>query len=189
MIESGQITIWLISIFGDTTAIAQVGALGRVSVILTILTSLFSTLFIPRFAREKNEYKRLFKHFVLSLVVLITVCSFVVLCVFLFSSQLLWILGENYKGLDLALTLNVIGSCLALITGILFSLCSSRGWLINPYIYILINIFCIVLGILVFDISNLIGVLHFNIFISVIQMILYFGYAQFKIHKVKVDLV
>ncbi|WP_348799918.1 polysaccharide biosynthesis protein [Flavobacterium adhaerens] len=182
---SGQITIWLISIFGDATSVAQVGALGRVSVLLGLFGTLFSTLLVPRFARQKNVYKVLFNQFLLSVLVLFSICLLVVLGVSLFSTQFLWLLGGNYKGLDTALVLNVSGSCLGLLTGLLFSLCSSRGWLINPYLYILANLICIVIGILIFDVSNLIGVLSFNIFISVIQALIYLFYAQLKIHRLK----
>lgn len=182
---SGQITIWLISIFGDATSVAQVGALGRVSVLLGLFGTLFSTLLVPRFARQKNVHKVLFNQFLLSVLVLFSICLLVVLGVSLFSTQFLWLLGGNYKGLDTALVLNVSGSCLGLLTGLLFSLCSSRGWLINPYLYILANLICIVIGILIFDVSNLIGVLSFNIFISVIQALIYLFYAQLKIHRLK----
>lgn len=182
---SGQITVWLISIFGNATTVAQVGALGRVSVLLGLFATLFSTLLVPRFARQKNEYKVLLNQFILNVLILLIICLFLVLGVSFFSSQFLWILGNNYRGLDAALVLNVIGSCLGLITGLLFSLSSSRGWLINPYIYILTNLLCIIIGIFTFDISSLIGVLRFNIFISVVQAVIYAFYTLLKIYKLR----
>ncbi|REH01888.1 MATE family efflux transporter [Flavobacterium aquicola] len=182
---SGQITVWLISIFGNATSVAQVGALGRVSVLLGLFATIFSTLLVPRFARQKNEYKVLLNQFLSNILILIVICLFVVLGISLFSTQFLWILGGNYRGLDAALVLNVIGSCLGLMTGLLFSLSSSRGWLINPYIYIITNLLCIVIGIFLFDVSSLIGVLRFNIFISVIQTLIYSFYTLFKIRQLK----
>lgn len=182
---SGQITVWLISIFGNATAVAQIGALGRISILLGIFGTIFSTLLVPHFARQKNEYKVLLKQFMLNMLILVLICIFVLLGVSLLSTQFLWILGRNYSGLDSALILNVIGSCLGLITGLLFALSSSRGWLMNPYLYILTNLLCIVIGILLFDISSLIGVLRFNIFISVIQTVIYSFYTLLKIHKLR----
>ncbi len=52
---SGQLTIWLISIFGQTASIAQAGALGRFSAALTVLTLIYSTLIVPRFARLSDH--------------------------------------------------------------------------------------------------------------------------------------
>ena len=48
---SGQITIWLISIFGNTTSIAEVGALGRLAMRLNIFTVRFSIIVIPWYAK------------------------------------------------------------------------------------------------------------------------------------------
>ncbi|WP_228011968.1 polysaccharide biosynthesis protein [Flavobacterium hungaricum] len=182
---SGQITIWLISIAGNTASVAQIGALGRVSVLLGVLASLFSTLLVPRFARQKSDFKVLLNQFLLNVFLLIIVCIILVTCVFLFSNQFLWILGGNYRGLNTALVLNVTGSCLGLITGFLFSLSSSRGWLINPYLYIASNLLSIVIGIFLFDISSLMGVLYFNIFISVVQAVIYSSYTFVKIYKLR----
>lgn len=182
---SGQITIWLISLFGNSMSVAQIGAIGRVSLLLGVFTSIFSTLLVPRFARQKNDYKVLLNQFLMNVLLLIVICIIIVLVISTFSTQFLWILGKNYKGLDSALILNTVGSCLALITGLLFSLSSSRGWLMNPYIYIVANLISIVIGILLFDISSLIGILWFNIFISIIQVIIYGSYTLFKIHKIR----
>jgi O-antigen/teichoic acid export membrane protein len=182
---SGQITIWLISFFGNSNSVAQIGALGRVSALLGIFGTIFSTLLIPHFARQKNEYKVLLKHFIVNVLILAIICAFVVLGVLLLSNQFLWILGRNYKDLNAELVLNVTGSCLGLITGLLFSLGSSRAWIMNPYLYIMANLVCIVLGILMFDVSSLIGVLSFNIFISIIQAVIYLFYNFFNIYKLR----
>lgn len=182
---SGQITIWLISIFGDATSVAQVGALGRVSLLLGIFGTVFSTLSVPRFARQNNEFKLLLNQFLLNIILLVIISIFVIVGVYVLSTQFLWVLGTNYSGLDNALVLNVTGSCLGLITGLLFSLSSSRGWLMNPYFYILTNLTCILLSIVIFDISTLIGVLQFNIFISLIQTLIYLVYTLLKIYKLR----
>src|SRR5450432_1716731 len=60
---SGQITIWLISIFGTSAALAQMGALGRLAMVLSLFTVLFSTLISPRFARLPDNRSLLLKRF------------------------------------------------------------------------------------------------------------------------------
>jgi O-antigen/teichoic acid export membrane protein len=44
---SGQITIWLISVFGNTNSIAQLGALGRLNMLLSLFSVIITTLIIP----------------------------------------------------------------------------------------------------------------------------------------------
>lgn len=182
---SGQLTIWLISIFGNTTAIAQIGALGRVSVLLGIFGMIFTTLLVPRFARQKSDFKTLLNQYLLSMILLFITCLVVILVIYLFSFHFLWILGGNYSGLDHALMLNIIGTCLSMITGLSFSLSSSRGWLLNPYLYISSSLLTIIAGVYLFDISTLIGVLYFNIFVSLIQMLIYISYSFIQLLKLK----
>jgi len=183
---SGQITIWLISLFGNTTAVAEIGALGRIAILLSLFGVLFSTLLVPRFARQNNEYKVLRNQFLINIAIVFSICFTIVLGIYLFSDQLLWILGSQYSGLNYALLLNIVGSCLGMVIGLAFSLCSSRGWLLNPYLYIMGSLVTVVAGILVFDISSLIGVLYFNIFVSVVQTVVYIAFSLFQIYKLKI---
>lgn len=181
---SGQITIWLISIFGNTSSIAQIGALGRFAVVLTLLGTVVSTLVIPRFARLRNDPQVLIKYFSSFLISLVLVCAGIILMFKLFSSQALWILGNDYSTLNNQLILNITGGCVGLITGFTFMLCSSRGWLLNPFLYITLSIISIIVGVVIFDVSTLEGVLLFNIFTSLIQACIYLIYAFLKIRKI-----
>src|SRR5690606_22810963 len=56
---SSQITIWLISLFGKTNTIAQVGALGRLSMALVLLQQLIAMFVEPRFAKMEFDKKKL----------------------------------------------------------------------------------------------------------------------------------
>ncbi|GAA4976519.1 polysaccharide biosynthesis protein [Algibacter aquimarinus] len=180
---SGQLTIWLIAVFGTTSSIAELGAIGRLAMLLSVFSSLFSTLLIPRFARLKDDSSLLLKQFILALGLLLLVCVLVIGVFLVFSEEVLWLLGNNYSDLTNELILSVVGSCIGLFTALIFSLSSSRGWVLNPYLYISVSLIAIITGILFFDISSLNGVLVFNIFISAIQAIMYLLYTFFKIKK------
>lgn len=186
---SGQMTIWLISIFGSTSAVAQIGALGRLSMILSLFSVLFGTLIIPRFARLPDVKEVIFKKFIQIQFGLIILFSFIVFIVSMFPEQLLWILGKNYSGLEKELILSVAGSCLGLMAGLLFTIASCRNWAINPMISIPITTGAIICGILLIDISTLSGILKFNIFISSIEVIIYSVYSVSKIRKVGLNIV
>lgn len=180
---SGQITLWMISIFGTTTAIAKVGALGRIAMVLTLLTSVFNTLIIPRFARLPDDRILLLKRFFGILIVLLTLGVFAISIIYLFSSKLLWILGPNYSNLKTEFMLNVIGSYISLIAGLMFSLILSRGWTINPLIAIPLNMLIIVVVAMVVDVSTIKGVFTFNIIIQVVDVAMYLCYGLIKIFK------
>ncbi|GHV58611.1 hypothetical protein FACS1894182_11370 [Bacteroidia bacterium] len=181
---SGQITVWLISIFGQTTSVAQLGALGRLSAILSLFSAIFSILVIPRFARlEKNKIK-LLKTYLWMFFAWLLVILFVFSIVYLFPNQILWILGGNYAKLNLELLLCIIGSCIMLIAGYAFSTYTSRGWVLNPLISISVSILSVIIGILLFDMSSLKGVLIYNIFLAIIQLIMNNTYLFYKVLKV-----
>jgi O-antigen/teichoic acid export membrane protein len=182
---SGQITIWLISIFGTSAALAQMGALGRLAMVLSLFSVLFSTLISPRFARLPNNKVLLLNRFlqILAAIVGLTVC--IIFFTWLFPSEVLWVLGKSYSNLKTELLLNITASCLSLIWGFAYVLGTTRGWTINPAISIAISISTIVCGALLIDVSSLKGVLMLNVFVALIQVIMYVSYSVIKILKVK----
>lgn len=182
---SGQITIWLLSIFGTTAAVAQIGALGRLSMILGLFSAVFSTLIVPRFARLTNNKELLFKRFIQIQLGSIVLFAFIVLIVSMFPAQLLLILGKSYSGLEIELVLSVAGSCISLFAGLLFTISTSRNWAIDPLISIPLTLITIICGALLINISTLAGILKFNLFVSSTEVIIYFVYCVFKINKVQ----
>jgi hypothetical protein len=182
---SAQVSLWLISVFGSTAGIANIGALGRLGMVLTLFTVTFNTLILPRFARLTEEYNMLLKRFFQLQLGLLFGSSCIVLFFWLFSSQILWILGPAYKNLNFEVVLVIIGTCLSLVAGVTYSLFTSRGWAINPLISILINVGTLILGITTFDMSSLKGILILNIFIAAVQVLMNFVYCFIKIRALR----
>ena len=182
---SGQITIWLISVFGSTDSVAEVGALGRLSALLMLFNVLFSTLIVPRFARLPKTKSLLLKRYFQLHIIILIISIVIVGLVSLFPEQILWILGKNYAGLTTEIKLNIIGSCLSLIAGCSFLLYTSRGWVIYPVISIGISVASIIAGVLFFNVSSLLGIFKMNIFLAVVQVLLHGTYGILKIVKLK----
>lgn len=178
---TGQITLWMISVFGTTTSIAKVGALGRITMALALISTLFSSLVIPRFARLPDDRGLLLKRFAGIFLGLLICGTLVIGALYPFSSYLLLILGPNYSNLKLELMLNVVGGTMALIAGIMFSLILSRGWTINPLIAIPVSLVTIMLGITIIDISSIKGVFLFSIMLQTVDIIMYLSYGLVKI--------
>ncbi len=182
---SGQITIWLISIFGNTTSLAQLGALGRLSMLLTLFSSIIATLIVPRFAKLAEDKTLLLKRFLLIMGVVFAALMLILIVIYLFSTQILWVLGDGYLDLAYELVLSMIGSCISLLAGVAFSLYSSRGWAINPIILITINLLTIIGFASALDLTSLKGVLFLNIGVGIIALLQTSMFCTFKIIKLK----
>lgn len=182
---SGQITIWLISVFGNTNSIAQLGALGRLNMLLSLFSVIITTLIIPRFAKLASDKYLLSQRFIQIMGILVVMLSAVVVIVYLFPTPILWLLGDAYKGLPFELFLSVLGSCLGLMTGIVFSLYNCRGWAFNPIIGIPLGAFGIILGALFFKLTTLLGALYYNLFLAVYSFLVNIGFAFYSLHKLK----
>jgi O-antigen/teichoic acid export membrane protein len=180
---SGQITIWLISIFGSTESIAHVGALSRLTMILTIFGVLLSSLVEPRFSRLKDNKGLLLSRFLQIQVLLFAVSAFIILMVWLFPTQVMFILGKEYVGLNNELMLMTISGCLSLMSSSVFKLSSSRGIVPPPIILIPTLILIQLLFFAVVDFKEITGALMFSIFTYSTAWIFRTGYLLFWIKK------
>jgi O-antigen/teichoic acid export membrane protein len=181
---SGQLSIWIISFFGNTNSVAQLGALGRLNMVLAIFNTIVATLIVPRFAKLISNKKVLLSKFFQIIGLLVFVVIIIIGLVHFFPKPILWLLGNTYSDLHEALLLSVIGSCIALLAGICFSLYCSRGWAINPVLSISINIISLISLILLFDVNTLNGVLLLNLCIQLIMFFQNFLYTLIKILRV-----
>lgn len=182
---SGQITIWLVSIFGSTDGLAQVGALSRLATLLTVLSTVFSTLVSPRFARLETKRHLLISNFLKIQFSLIAITSIIVLATWLFSPQILFILGNEYAALNNELVLSIAGSCVSLIAGVAFALSTQRGWAMNPVFAIVTSVLSIAVSAYLIDVSSVKGVLLFNLMVAAFQVVLHITYTVYRILKIK----
>lgn len=181
---SGQISIWLISIFGNTTSLAQLGALGRLSMLLGLVSSIISMLIIPRFAKLAENKVVLLQRFLQLTGGLFILFILIILLVYLFPNPILWLLGKSYYGLEKEFVLSIIASCIGLMSGVIFSIYTCRGWAIKPVISITINVSSIVILASTLDLSSLQGALYLNIGIALVGLLQTSIFCVMKIIKV-----
>lgn len=180
---SGQITIWIISFFGNTNSVAQVGALGRLGMVVGIFGTLMGTLVTPRFARLPKDRNRLIKIFFQIQLGLFILGIIIVGITYSFPNQILWIIGKDYQNLQMELILSIAGACLGIIGGASFSLSSNRGILVNPLLTIPAIAITIAIGAILIDVRTIQGVLELNIFIAIIEIVMYYLYFIFKVNS------
>ncbi|MFC3198974.1 lipopolysaccharide biosynthesis protein [Parapedobacter deserti] len=160
---SGQVTIWLISIFGNTDALASFGALGRISASFAIVTTVFGTLAVPRFAKLPDTKKVLLTYFAGSQLILFLTSLFIISLVYLLSDPILFVLGPEYQGLNAELLLISISGCITIIGQATNSLMASKGLIVPPALFISTTVFVQVGAAFIFPISEIKGVILYAI--------------------------
>ena len=182
---SGQIAIWLISVFGSTDSVAQVGALSRLSIILGFFSIIFANVVAPRFARLPNKRRILLARYLQIQAGLVILCLAIIGFVWLFSSEILWVLGGYYIGLNKELVLMTVSSCLNLLYGAAFLLGTYRSWVINPVIFISISITTTIAAVLFMDTSSLQNIIILNIIVTSIEISMLMTFNISKMLKEK----
>jgi O-antigen/teichoic acid export membrane protein len=178
----GQITIFLISFFGRrASAVAEVGALGRLAMIFAVLTNLLTNVFAPAFARchDLHKLRRLY----VGIIGVVTVFSLVVIVgAAAFPSEFLFVLGNKYAHLHRELLLMVGGAVLSALTGTFWALNASKAWVAGSWLYIPLTLVTQIALIPFTDFSSVPGVLIFNIFSAIPNLILniFLSYRGFR---------
>jgi O-antigen/teichoic acid export membrane protein len=178
---SGQIVIWILSVFGNANELASIGALGRFSILIGLFTSILSTLFIPLFSRLADEKAIIIKAFVGFQILLFLFSIFVILFVFLFPTQMLWILGSSYSDLSSELFLIILANCIGLIASMTGNLMGSRGHFLNPILVIAMNLCTVTAAFFIWDLSTLQGILYYSILYQCISLIVNYSFSFYKL--------
>ncbi|TWU59569.1 hypothetical protein V7x_55600 [Crateriforma conspicua] len=158
-----QLGVWLLSFFGSTESVAQLGAIGRITMVVGILTTVFAYLVAPRFARLPESISLLRMHFVRIQVILIAVCLLGYAIAYLTTDYVLAILPDEYSGLTYAFRLQVAISGFSVIIGSLSALNASRGYVMPPTIHIPLNLAIVATTAAIFQPTTLIAVLYLDL--------------------------
>ncbi len=123
----GQFVIWCAAWFGDLSLVANIGALGRLSLIVGAFGGLSSVVFLPRLVQIADE--GLFvRRMVQFGVVLTAVGGVLFLASVAAPAAFLWLLGASYESLSRELPLVVLASGLSLLGAYLGAVANARSW-------------------------------------------------------------
>jgi len=178
---SSQIIVWILSIFGNSRDLASLGAIGRFSILSLVFTNVFSTLLIPRFSRLKSDRGPILKMFMIFQFTLILFSGFILLIVFLFPDQLLWILGKPYMTLSSELFLLMLSNCIGLVASMTGQIAGSKGFFLNPIILFIIYLTTIIISFFLWDLSKLHGILYYNILHNLVSLISNYIFSYCKL--------
>jgi hypothetical protein len=158
----GQLTVWLVSILGSTQNIAEIGALGRLGIMFSIIGAVMTGIVLPSFARcqsasqLRRRYFQIVGAFCLFGLSLVTLAG-------LFPDQLLWILGSKYGHLRNELFLMMLMTAFNSVVAAMWSLNASKAWIKRSWLNIPSVILTQILLLLFLNISTLSGVLWFGV--------------------------
>jgi len=180
----GQITVFLISFFARHAAsVAEVGALGRLAMIFTVLTNLLINIFVPAFARCQD--KRKLRWLYAAIVGGVALFSLAVLCASAFlPNQFLFVLGNRYAHLHRELLLMIVVAVITALSGTLCLLNASKAWVSGAWLYIPLTLVTQIALIPFTDFSSVAGVLVFNLISAAPSLLLnlalsYRGFRNF----------
>lgn len=182
---SGQLTIWIISLFGSTNSLAQLGALGRLSMLFNMFVVIFSTLASPRFARMPYVRTSVVSRFIQLQLILIGISLFMTGLFYIFADQLLWVLGPTYAGLNKEIILIAVSGSLMLLNMGANNLLSSRGLVVPPVIFIPLAIIVQVAFAFVLKLNNVTGVIEYGIYTTALMYVIRVAYFFITIRKLE----
>lgn len=123
----GQFVIWCAAWFGDLTLVANIGALGRLGLIVGAFGGLSHVVFLPRLVQIVDE--GLFVRRMVQFGVILAAVGGVLFLASLAAPQaFLWLLGASYESLSRELPLVVLASGLGLLGAYLGAVANARSW-------------------------------------------------------------
>ncbi len=182
----GQITIFLISLSGNVSNLADVAALNALARVFAVIGSVMSTIIYPRFAHIQDAallWKRYLQIIALFVFMGLIMCALAAL----FPSQILWILGNKYQHLNNEVLLMVAGSVLGVIGANLWSLNSARGWIVAPWVYIPASIATQAVLIFLLPVTTVDGVLWMGLLGNLPGIVINFALTRMRIRTMGAD--
>jgi O-antigen/teichoic acid export membrane protein len=159
----GQISVFLITIFGRTAAVASVGALSRLGQIFSLLTPINGILVEPYFARlPKKDLK---SHYLMAMAGASVCGAGIVAMARAWPGLFLWVLGPKYAGLRTEVVLVMLLGAIGLVGGVMASINNSRRFIYYSFV-LADNIVTLILQVLFIwkvDLSTVKAVLWFGI--------------------------
>jgi len=158
----GPLVVWLAATFGAARNIAEVGALGRLGLIVGMFSGLTGVVLLPRLARIVDEglYLRRFLQYG---GLLLALALGMLAVAMLFPGALLLILGRHYAGLHRELLLVIAGSGLTLLGGYAVSVNFARSWNRWETLAVLLYIAAQASFVAALPLGTTAGVLQFNL--------------------------
>lgn len=179
-----QISIWLISVFGTTENVAEVGALGRLSMLFAFLFPLLDNIVYPRISRAKN-FRALEKQAYYGFFLVFLIGSGLCTAVLLFGEWILMVLGDAYSHLQWELFLVALSVLFHSGSNHFQQVNAARGWIVPPTIQIPTRLVSLVVFLMLVDVSTVRGVIELQLYTNALGMVYFFVFLQYNLRAHK----
>jgi O-antigen/teichoic acid export membrane protein len=164
------LVVWLSATFGSTRSVAEVGALGRLGLVVGLFSSLTGVVFLPRLARVADDRVYLRRYLQCGGFLVLVAASLLAAAV-LVPGVFLAVLGPNYRGLHRELLLIIASSGLALLDGFALGVNGARSWNRWQSAALLVLFAVQVLAIARLPLSTTANVLTFNVLTAAVGFV------------------
>ncbi|WP_159448471.1 lipopolysaccharide biosynthesis protein [Demequina sp. NBRC 110052] len=135
LIAGEQIFLILLSYRSTPDVIAEISAFSRFGVVFVIVNSLANDVLGPRLARRTADSKEVGLAIARGIAVYVAFSALVIVSVIVASPAILWILGDEYRGLELELVLVASGYAAINLGHTLNAYTQARAWVWGWWIY------------------------------------------------------
>lgn len=122
-----QISLFLISVFGQTQSMAEVAALSRISQLFVVLQTFNMVVVEPYIARIRREH--LLATYLRLILLASACCAPVIWFAFAFPQIILALLGPRYRGLGALVGWLVLASCINYLASLVWIMNRARKWI------------------------------------------------------------
>ncbi|WOF22259.1 hypothetical protein N8K70_12815 [Microbacterium betulae] len=158
LIVSEQVFLALIAVEGGADIVAEFSAMSRFGAAFLIVNAVVTDMVAPRFARTEARRAVLLPRYVLSVAVYAAVVLAFVVFVAVCAPLLLMLLGADYAGLEVPLTVIAAGFGAAQTAYMLNAINASRGWLKHSWIHPALLLVWLIAVLALFDLSDIVQV-------------------------------
>jgi hypothetical protein len=181
----GQITIYIISWFGQTSSVAEVGALGRLAQLFVLLAAFNSVVIAPNIAKLPSHMVP--RRYLQVLGGAVGASLALLAFVFFVPDGILWLLGKKYVHLRPELVWMLGAACIDYISGCMWTMHSARRWIFSwgVWSYIVVVLAAQVSGVAFMDLTTTHSVMLFSLYTAMATNLVHCGWAiyGFFFHK------
>lgn len=175
-----QVATWIIGWLAGSAEVADLGALARLGVLFTAVTSPIHYLAVPAIARLR-EQKLLRRRVAAALGTVSCTAAAVVMVSYWLPSPFLWILGGNYGHLTRELPLALASQGLNMVATLAWAIVLARGWVHHAWITIVTTLVGFAAGAALFPLGTVDGMLKFNLVAALPTLVLCLGVIVFRL--------
>ena len=176
-----QITIWLISIFGSTENVANVGALGRLALLFSIFATIITEIVAPAFARIQSPAQVSRRYWQL-VICYGFFCACIVAVIAAFPRQTIWVLGSQYADLQKYGVLIALSMVTAAMGDLLLGLNAARAWIVPPLTYYPFSLAILALLVWRLNLATIRGVLWLGILsdVPIVSTLIFYAVIRMR---------